>query len=69
MTAAGQRIADLEQQVADLAARVEQLAHQALMIRTLDEIRLDHLGPGSGDRAGLKPSRPRHLAAVQGGRR
>jgi hypothetical protein len=69
VTGTQERIAGLEQQVADLAARVELLAHQALMIRTLDEIRLDHLGYGTGDRAGLKPSRPRHLMAVQGGRR
>jgi hypothetical protein len=67
MAATRQRIADLEQQVADLTARVEQLDGQALVIRTLSEMRLDHLGCGAGDRAGLKP--PRHLAAVPGGRR
>ncbi len=32
MTAAGQRITDLEQQVAALTVRVEQLAAQALVI-------------------------------------
>lgn len=69
MAAAAQRIADLEQQVAALSARVEQLAGQALMIKTLNEMRLDRLDYGAGDRAGPKPSRPRHLTAVQGGRR
>jgi hypothetical protein len=69
MTDTEERIAGLERQVADLTVRVEQLADQALMIRTLSEMRLGHLGCGAGDRVGLKPSRSRHLMAVQGGRR
>ena len=69
MTGTEQRIAGLEQQVADLTARVEQLTATASVIRTLSELRLDRLGYGTGDRAGVKPSRPRHLMAVQGGPR
>lgn len=67
MTATRQRIADLEQQVADLTARVEQLAHQALVIRMLNEVRLEHAGYSTGDRVGLKPTRPRHLRSVTDG--
>jgi hypothetical protein len=69
MTGTDLRIAGLEQQVAALATQVEQLAGQALVITMLNEIRLEHLGCGAGDPAGLKPSRPRHLIAVQGGQR
>ena len=69
MATTGQRIGDLEQQVADLAARVEQLTATAATIRTLSELRLERLGYGAGDRVDLKPSRPRHLTAIQGGPR
>jgi hypothetical protein len=69
MTGTDQRIVGLEQQVAALTAQVEQLAGQALVITMLNEMRLEHLGDGAGDRAGLKPSRPRHLMAVRGGAR
>jgi hypothetical protein len=51
----------LTAQVADLTARVEQLADQAFVLKTLDEMVLEH--------AALKASRPRHLRAVQGGQR
>jgi hypothetical protein len=68
MAAAAQRIADLEQQVAALSARVEQLAATASVIRTLNELMLVRAGYGADDHAGLKPSRPRHLMAVPGGR-
>lgn len=49
----------LTAQVADLTARVEQLADQAFVLKTLDEMVLE--------RAALKASWPRHLRAVQGG--
>lgn len=86
MAATGQRIADHEQQIADLTAQVEQLEQhitaqqqleqlladlqaRAFVVGTFNEMRLDHLGSGTGGHAGLKPSRPLHLTAVQGGRR
>jgi hypothetical protein len=47
MTANGQRIASLERQVAGLSARVEQLARQAFVIKTLEEIALERAGYGS----------------------
>src|SRR5207245_713401 len=47
MTADGQRIASLERQVAGLSARVEQLARQAFVIKTLEEITLERAGYGS----------------------
>ena len=47
MTADGQRIASLERQVVGLSARVEQLARQAFVIKTLEEIALEHAGYGS----------------------
>ena len=47
MTPDGQRIASLERQVAGLSARVEQLARQAFVITTLEEIALECAGYGS----------------------
>ena len=47
MTPDGQRIASLERQVAGLPARVEQLARQAFVITTLEEIAVEHAGYGS----------------------
>jgi hypothetical protein len=47
MTADGQRIASLERQVAGLSARVEQLARQAFVIKTLEEIAVERAGYGS----------------------
>jgi hypothetical protein len=47
MTADGQRIASLERQVAGLSARVEQLARQAFVITTLEEIAVERAGYGS----------------------
>jgi hypothetical protein len=46
MATAAQRIADLEQQLAELTARVEQLHQEAFIIRTLDEIALERAGLG-----------------------
>ena len=47
MTADGQRIASLERQVAGLSARVGQLARQAFVITTLEEIAVERAGYGS----------------------
>ena len=47
MTADGQRIASLERQVAGLSARVGQLACQAFVITTLEEISVERAGYGS----------------------
>jgi hypothetical protein len=61
MAASAQRIADPEQQPADLAAEVRNLRRHILAFRTVTEPSLSY-GPGR------KPSRPRHLTAAQGGR-
>jgi hypothetical protein len=55
------RIADLEQQAADLTARLERVESYGLALKALIEVLLD---PGYG--AGPKPSRSRHLMAIQG---
>jgi hypothetical protein len=47
MTPDGQRIASLERQVAGLSERVGQLARQAFIIKTLEEIALERTGYGS----------------------
>jgi hypothetical protein len=67
MTAASQRLADLEQQVADLTARCAQLEHKAFVIKTLNEMRMDHL-EGLGVLPPVNPARPRHLHVVGGPR-
>jgi hypothetical protein len=51
MTADGQRIASLERQVAGLSARVGQLARQAFVITTLEEIAVERAGYGSAGAA------------------
>jgi hypothetical protein len=83
MAADAQRLADLEEQVAGLTARVEKLTREAFVLKTLQEIRAD-AGPGAfalqsafdAGRASVsegtpRPAarRPRHLQAVQGGAR
>jgi hypothetical protein len=83
MTAAGQRITALERQVADLEARFENLQRQALVMKTIEEIRAN-AGPGRyaleaafaagraserGDTPPRPPARrPSHLHAVGGAR-
>jgi hypothetical protein len=64
MATAAQRITDLEQQVADLTARVEQVAQEAAMVRMFSEVRRD-----AHAAIALRTSRPRHLHAVNGGAR
>ena len=68
MTGTDPRVADLERQVADLTVLVE-LADQALTLKTVNQMSIEVLRYDVGDCASLKPSRPRHLMAVQGGRR
>jgi hypothetical protein len=67
MTADGQRIADLERQLADLTARFAKLEHQAFVVRTLEEARVRYLEGGSAP-AVTPVRRPRHLHAVGGAR-
>jgi hypothetical protein len=54
MTADGRRIADLERQVAQLTARVEQVASRAAVVRSLEEIFLGEPGRSDADRAALR---------------
>jgi hypothetical protein len=72
MTASAQRIADLERQVADLAARIEQVARKAATLRSLEEVYLDERAaraPASRSTAPRPPiRRPRHLQIVGGAR-
>jgi hypothetical protein len=60
MTADGQRIASLERQVAGLSARVEQLARQAFVIKTLEGIAVERAGYGStgATKADISPPVP-----------
>jgi len=44
MTADGQRIADLERQVADVEARLEEYARQAAVVRTFEELFFESRG-------------------------
>ena len=66
MTRAERRIADLEQQLTDLAVRFAQLERDAFLVKTLQEVAAEHAGYQVGQRAALKTSRPRHLRAVEG---
>jgi hypothetical protein len=68
MATAGQRIADLERQVAELAETVKRVAAEADIYHTIqsfDEMRLER-------QAGVRPAaparRPRHLHSVGGDR-
>ena len=81
MTPDGQRIADLERQVAALTARIEQVASRAAVVRSLEEIFLEEPGRSSealqrafaagracerGDTVPrLVATRPRHLQVVE----
>ncbi len=61
MTAAQQRIAELERQVAELAATVQKVARDAATVKTLDEMRrARQVNPGPA----VPLRRPRHLYAV-----
>jgi hypothetical protein len=59
MTRAEQRIADLEDQVAGLAAEVTNLRAEAFVLRTLEEAALDRYGYRGSRPAALGASRPR----------
>ena len=68
MATAEQRIADLEQQVADLTAGFAQLERDALLVKTFEEILAGRAGYGIG-RVPAMTSGPRHLRAIDGGAR
>jgi hypothetical protein len=61
MATSAQRIADLEERLADLTALFAELERDAFTLKTLSEMRLK--------RAALAASQPRNLRVVQGGRR
>jgi hypothetical protein len=69
MTTNAQRLSDLEQQVADLAARIEEVARKGAALRTLEQAWFEVSGWTPAQRPALKPSRPRHLQVVPGGAR
>ena len=54
MTPDGQRIADLERQVAALTARIEQVASRAAVVRSLEEIFLGEPGRSSATQSALE---------------
>jgi hypothetical protein len=58
MAAQAQRLAVLEQQVADLAARLEEYRQQAVMVHAVEDV-IARMGP-----AGPAPRPARHLHAV-----
>jgi hypothetical protein len=64
MATSAQRIADLERQVADLAAEVEKLRGQAATLYTLEEMWIRHGWQDSGPAA--PPRRRRHLTVLDG---
>jgi hypothetical protein len=55
----------LRDEVADLAAQVEHLKHEAIMIRTIEEMVVRHAGYPVSPAA--RTGRPRHLRPVGGG--
>jgi hypothetical protein len=65
MATASQRIAELERQVADLAALVEQYYQQACVIRSFEDV----LGAPLTTASRQQRPRPRHLKLVGGGTR
>jgi hypothetical protein len=72
MAAVAQRIADLDRQVAELAAEVSSLRQQAFIARTLEDMALARAGYSTsrarGDTGRRSPARrPRHLAVAGGG--
>jgi hypothetical protein len=65
MATMAQRLAELERQVADLAAEVRDLRTQAFTWRTYEEMRLERMERLAGAPAAVPPRRLRHLQAVQ----
>jgi hypothetical protein len=61
VTGTGQRVADLERQVAELTETVRKLAVMAATIQTLAEMRVQRLDPWP------PAARPRRLHVVNGG--
>jgi len=67
MSGTEQRITDLEQQVAGLAARTAQLEEDAFVLMTIEQMIVKHAGYPVTRRAALETSRPRHLQVVTRG--
>jgi hypothetical protein len=67
MTTTAKRLADLEQQVADLADRLEKYHRQAAALRTLEQAWFEVSGWQPAQRPAPGPSPARHLRAVGGG--
>lgn len=69
MTAAGQeRIAELEEQVGELAAGFERLKREALMFRAISEASLDGAGYPPAAKAQRLRAGSQHLHPVNGDR-
>lgn len=66
MATSAQRIADLEQQLADLTAWFAQLERDAFCVKTLEQMIVERAGYPVAQRAALKAAPPRHLHAVEG---
>jgi hypothetical protein len=66
MGARARRIADLERQVTELAARLEECHQKAAMVRAFEDA-WAAASPAFGP--AVLPRRPRHLQAVPGGAR
>jgi hypothetical protein len=66
MATSAQRIADLERQLADLTSRFAQLEEDAFVVKTMEQLIVEHVGYSAGPRAALKASPRRHLHAVDG---
>lgn len=66
MATTEQRLAELERQVAELSAEVQDLRTQALVFRTITDMRLQR---EAGTGPTVPPTPPRHLHALQGGAR
>jgi hypothetical protein len=68
MASAAQRIAGLEQQLAALMGRFEQLEREAFFVKTIEQVIAERAGYSTGPRAALKASPRRHLHVVEGAR-
>lgn len=67
MAASGQRLADLEDQVAALAAEVRDLREKAFVFRAVEDIFAGTPLLPRGRRGTPRAPRARHLRAVDGG--
>jgi hypothetical protein len=56
----------LTAQVADLTARFEELERDAFLVKTLEQMIVEHAGYPVAQHSALKASQPRHLRPVDG---